>query len=102
MASELKDIKVIETVHLWHCVNNIFKSLTNEPLLYIIEHLSNFDKQEAFTVIANERGFICNNEFNFPDGFLVIDHHMKRGRFIVSEGWTKEVEEELRRLKYIK
>lgn len=95
MAKDLTHVAIRGTVHLWHCVDNNWKSLTNSPQLDQLEKLVGFDIQEFIERLANEYNFRKGDRYEFKDGFAFVDHHTQTGNYIISDKWTKQVEKTL-------
>ena len=95
MAKDLNHISIKGNVHLWHCVNNVWKSLTNQPVLLLLEDTAFFDFEEFIYILAEENNFRKGNYCCFPDGFAFADHITKTGNFIISDGWNEAVERAL-------
>ena len=101
MAKDLSNVGIKGTVHLWHCVDNVFKSLTNDPKLLLLEEIHGFDLQKFVFLIAENNGYFGGKPFKFPDGFAFIDHSTQTGNYIVSDGWNEKVETELSNRGYL-
>ena len=94
-AKNLNHIGIKGSVHLWHVVNNVWKSLTNSAVLELVEQQKGFEVQILAQKLAQYYHFKKADYINYPDGFVYIDHLTEKSDFIASNGWTEIIEQYL-------